>query len=80
LALAVFRTRPGHRREVIHFPAAVPAWSQAEAYRPVAVDDDTLAVARARQARGESITAVGRHLKIGRSTLYRSLTPNTADW
>jgi DNA invertase Pin-like site-specific DNA recombinase len=45
--------------------------------RPVA--GDTLAVARARQARGESITAIARHLKIGRSTLYRALTPNTAD-
>jgi DNA invertase Pin-like site-specific DNA recombinase len=43
--------------------------------RPVAVDDDTLAVARARQARGESITAIAQHLKIGRSTLYRALTP-----
>jgi DNA invertase Pin-like site-specific DNA recombinase len=47
--------------------------------RPAAVDDDTLAVARARQARGESVTAIARHLKIGRSTLYRALTPNTAD-
>jgi DNA invertase Pin-like site-specific DNA recombinase len=46
--------------------------------RPAAVDD-TLAVARARQARGESVTAIARHLKIGRSTLYRALTPNTAD-
>jgi DNA invertase Pin-like site-specific DNA recombinase len=39
--------------------------------RPTAVDDDTLAIAR--QARGESVTAIARHLKIGRSTLYRAL-------
>ena len=41
--------------------------------RPTAVDDDVLAVARARQARGESVTAIARHLGIGRSTLYRAL-------
>ena len=35
--------------------------------RPAAVNDDTLAVARARQSRGESVTAIARHLKIGRS-------------
>ena len=40
--------------------------------RPAAVDDDVLAVARARQSRGESVTAIARHLKIGRSTLYRA--------
>jgi DNA invertase Pin-like site-specific DNA recombinase len=44
--------------------------------RPAAVDDDVLAVARARQARGESVTAIARHLKIGRSTLYRALQPH----
>jgi DNA invertase Pin-like site-specific DNA recombinase len=47
--------------------------------RPTAVDADTLAVARARQARGESITAIAAHLGIGRSTLYRALTPDTID-
>ena len=47
--------------------------------RPAAVDDDTLAVARARQSRGESVTAIARHLKIGRSTLYRALQPHEAD-
>jgi DNA invertase Pin-like site-specific DNA recombinase len=41
--------------------------------RPVAVDDDTLAIARARQARGESVTAIAAYLGIGRSTLYRAL-------
>ena len=28
---------------------------------------------RARQAKGESITAIARHLKIGRSILYRAV-------
>ena len=47
--------------------------------RPAAVDDDVLAVARARQSRGESVTAIARHLKIGRSTLYRALQPREGD-
>jgi DNA invertase Pin-like site-specific DNA recombinase len=46
--------------------------------RPTAVDHDTLAIARARQARGESVTDIAKHLKIGRSTLYRALRPNPA--
>ncbi len=41
--------------------------------RPAAVTDDILAIARARRERGESVTAIARHLGIGRSTLYRSL-------
>ena len=41
--------------------------------RPAAVDDDVLAIARARQDRGESVTAIARHLRVGRSTLYRAL-------
>jgi DNA invertase Pin-like site-specific DNA recombinase len=41
--------------------------------RPAAVTEDVLAIARARQSRGESVTAIARHLKIGRSTLYRAL-------
>ena len=44
--------------------------------RPAAVNKDVLAVARARQSRGESVTAIARHLKIGRSTLYRALQPH----
>ena len=40
---------------------------------PAAADEDTLVVARARQARGESVTTIARHLGIGRSTLYRAL-------
>jgi DNA invertase Pin-like site-specific DNA recombinase len=47
--------------------------------RPAAVNDDALAIARARQSRGESVTAIARHLKIGRSTLYRALQPNETD-
>jgi DNA invertase Pin-like site-specific DNA recombinase len=42
--------------------------------RPAAVNDDVLAIARARLERGESVTAIARHLRVGRSTLYR--TPN----
>jgi DNA invertase Pin-like site-specific DNA recombinase len=42
--------------------------------RPAKIDDDTLVIARARQARGESVTSIARHLKVGRSTLYRALT------
>jgi len=41
--------------------------------RPRTVDDDVLAIARARRGRGESVTAIARHLGVGRSTLYRSL-------
>ncbi|GAA4226483.1 hypothetical protein GCM10022254_11640 [Actinomadura meridiana] len=41
--------------------------------RPPSVDEDTLAIARARQARGESVTSIARHLGVGRSTLYRAL-------
>jgi len=43
--------------------------------RPAAVDDDVLAIARARRERGESVTVIARHLSIGRSTLYRALAP-----
>lgn len=41
--------------------------------RPAAVNDDDLAVALARRAKGESVTAIAQFLKIGRSTLYRAL-------
>jgi len=44
--------------------------------RPAAVSFDMLAVARDRQSRGESVTAIARHLKIGRSTPYRALQPH----
>jgi DNA invertase Pin-like site-specific DNA recombinase len=45
--------------------------------RPAAADDDTLAIARARRTRGESVTAIATHLGIGRSTLYRALADNS---
>jgi DNA invertase Pin-like site-specific DNA recombinase len=41
--------------------------------RPAAVTDEILDIARARRQRGESVTAIARHLGIGRSTLYRAL-------
>ncbi|MFI9638032.1 recombinase family protein [Nocardia sp. NPDC051929] len=47
--------------------------------RPAAVDADTLAVAIDRRKRGESVTAIAKHLQIGRSTLYRALEPHLAD-
>jgi DNA invertase Pin-like site-specific DNA recombinase len=46
--------------------------------RPTVVTGDTLAVVRARQARGDSVTSIARHLGIGRSTLYRALEPAIA--
>ena len=49
--------------------------------RPAAVTDDLLAIARARRERGESVTAIARHLRVGRSTLYRALDlKHTATW
>jgi DNA invertase Pin-like site-specific DNA recombinase len=47
--------------------------------RPPAVDPDTLAIAIARRKRGESVTAIAKHLEIGRSTLYRALEPHLAE-
>jgi len=44
--------------------------------RPVALTADRLDIARARQARGESVTAIAAHLGVGRSTLYRALQPD----
>ena len=41
--------------------------------RPAAVNDDILAIARARRERGEPVTVIARHLGVGRSTLYRAL-------
>ena len=46
--------------------------------RPVAVNEDSLAVALDRLRRGESVTAIAAHLGVGRSTLYRSLAPPIA--
>jgi len=47
--------------------------------RPVALTPDQLDIARARQARGESVTAIAAHLGVGRSTLYRALQPDDGD-
>jgi DNA invertase Pin-like site-specific DNA recombinase len=47
--------------------------------RPPAVDTDILAVAIDRRKRGESVTSIAQHLKIGRSTLYRALEPYQAE-
>lgn len=41
--------------------------------RPSVVDDDKLAMARARYAKGESVTAIAKALGVGRATLYRHL-------
>jgi hypothetical protein len=43
------------------------------------VDPDPLAVAIDRRKRGESVTAIAKHLEIGRSTLYRALEPHLAE-
>lgn len=41
--------------------------------RPAVVNGDVLAIARACRERGESVTAIARHLGVGRSMLYRAL-------
>ncbi|MET7859820.1 recombinase family protein [Streptomyces sp. NPDC005318] len=41
--------------------------------RPSVMDDDKLAVARARHAKGESVTSIAKGLGIHRATLYRHL-------
>ncbi|MEV6049246.1 recombinase family protein [Streptomyces xanthochromogenes] len=41
--------------------------------RPSVVDEDKLAVARARRAKGESVTAIAQALHVSRATLYRHL-------
>ncbi|MET8327673.1 recombinase family protein [Streptomyces sp. NPDC005181] len=45
--------------------------------RPSVVDDDKLAVARARHAKGESVTAIAKALRISRATLYRHIAEST---
>ncbi|MFF9003427.1 helix-turn-helix domain-containing protein [Streptomyces achromogenes] len=37
------------------------------------MDDDKLAVARARHSKGESVTAIAKALGISRATLYRHI-------
>ncbi|MFB4196806.1 recombinase family protein [Streptomyces carpaticus] len=41
--------------------------------RPTVMDDDKLAVARARQVKGESVTSIAKALGVSRATLYRHL-------
>lgn len=41
--------------------------------RPSVVDEDVLTVARARKAKGESVSAIARALGVSRATLYRHL-------
>ncbi|WP_326678888.1 recombinase family protein [Streptomyces sp. NBC_01237] len=42
--------------------------------RPTVVNEDVLTVARARKAKGESVSATAKALSISRATLYRHLT------
>ncbi|MFJ5732405.1 recombinase family protein [Streptomyces paradoxus] len=44
--------------------------------RPSVVDEDVLTVARARKAKGESVSAIAKALGISRATLYRHLGEN----
>ena len=41
--------------------------------RLAAINDNVLAIGRARREQGESVTAIARHLRLGRSTRYRAL-------
>jgi DNA invertase Pin-like site-specific DNA recombinase len=41
--------------------------------RPTVMDADKLAAAKARKAKGESVTAIAKALKVSRATLYRAL-------
>ena len=41
--------------------------------RPTVIDEDKLTIARARRAKGESVTAIAKALGISRATLYRQL-------
>ena len=41
--------------------------------RPTVMDADKLAAATARKAKGESVTAIAKALKVSRATLYRAL-------
>ncbi|MGW1075859.1 recombinase family protein [Streptomyces sp. NPDC002537] len=41
--------------------------------RPTVMDADKLAVARARHAKGESVTVIAKALGVSRATLYRAL-------
>jgi hypothetical protein len=55
-----------HCREIVVETAST---RDAHGGRPAAVNDDLLAIARARRDQGESVTAIARHVRVGRSTL-----------
>ncbi|MFF3928527.1 recombinase family protein [Streptomyces hirsutus] len=42
--------------------------------RPTVITEDLLTVAKARQAKGESVTAIAKTLGVSRATLYRALS------
>ncbi len=42
--------------------------------RPAVMDADKLAAAKSRKAKGESVTAIAKVLKVSRATLYRALS------
>ncbi|MEU1269849.1 helix-turn-helix domain-containing protein [Streptomyces sp. NPDC005799] len=46
--------------------------------RPTVMDADKLAAAKARKAKGESVTAIAKALDVSRATLYRALAD--AEW
>jgi len=77
VAMAAEMERDLIRERTLDGLRAAEAQGRRGGRRP-AVDEDVLAVAPARQSRGESVT-IARHLKIGRSTLYRALQPYEAD-
>ncbi|WP_324611934.1 helix-turn-helix domain-containing protein [Streptomyces sp. NRRL B-3648] len=41
--------------------------------RPTVMNTDKLAAAKARRAKGESVTAIAKALNVSRATLYRTL-------
>ena len=73
-----FAAAAGPRERTLDGLAAAQAQGR-KGGRPPVVDQDTLAVAVARRANGESVTAIARRLGIGRSTLYRALTPHQGE-
>ncbi|MER5427280.1 recombinase family protein [Streptosporangium roseum] len=60
-------------RELTRQGSAAAAARGRKGGRPSALSAQTLALARERLADGESVTAIARDLKVGRSTLYRAL-------
>ena len=67
-AMAAEKERDLIRERTLDGPRAAEAHGR-RGGRPAAVDNDVLPVARARPSRGESVSAIARHLKVGRLTL-----------